>query len=228
MNSQLDNALGNKQSGRMRCRTRFTLMALAFFTTFSCVGPRFAQALSPAVVDRENLIQLFRRYRGLTELSVDFQQTKILKDVPNHFVSKGHLFVQTPDRLVWTITTPSFLEVVISKGEVQITSGKGPSADVQKVTRAQLASNPQSRSLDGLAHWLRFDSEFLAQEYNITHQENDRYVFQPRKLGESPFRELTVEIAKNGAVHELDLVEKTGDRLEIHFEEPQIKHAGAK
>jgi outer membrane lipoprotein-sorting protein len=212
----------------MRCRTRFLLITYAVFGLFSAGDLVLAQAASPTVVDHDHLKQLFNRYQGLTELSVDFQQTKILKDVPNHLVSKGHLLVQTPDRLVWTITTPSFLEVLISKGEVQITSGKGPSADVQKVTRAQLASNPQSRSLDGLAHWLKFDSEFLEHEYEVSRLENGRYVFNPRKLEESPFIQLTVDLTKSGAVRELDLSEKSGDRLEIYFDEPKIKRAGQK
>lgn len=210
----------------MRLRTHVVLGITVIFTNLLCEEIRATGSTSAAsgvIVDRPQLKQLFSRYQGLTELSVDFQQTKILKDVPNRLISKGHLLVQTPDRLVWTLTTPAFLEVVIAKGEVQITSGKGASADVQKITRAQLASNPQSRSLDGLAHWLKFDADFLENEYEVTRIENGKYVFNPRKIEDSPFRELIVELAKSGAVRELDMSEKSGDRLEIHFEEPKMK-----
>lgn len=174
-------------------------------------------------VSNTDLKQLFRRYQGLQELSVDFDQTKILKDVPTPLLSKGHLLVKTPDELVWTITSPSFLEVKLSGGNVQITTGKGPDADVQKLSRAQLASNPQSRSLESLTHWLKFDSDFLNSEYAVEKLAANKYLFRPKH--ESPFNDLSVELAEEGAVHSLEITEKSGDKMIIRFQKPSIKRS---
>jgi hypothetical protein len=212
----------------MHCRTQFICTVLAALAGLFSGGPPQAHAEKASIITAVELKNIFSRYQGLTELSVDFQQTKILKDVPNHLISKGRLLVKTPDRLVWTILTPAFVEVVISRGEVQITSGKGATADVQKITRAQLATNPQSRALDGLAHWLKFDTDYLEKEYDVTRRNDGRYSFRPRNLVDSPFLEITVSLAEKSSVRELDLNEKSGDRLEIHFEEPKIQRAGAK
>ena len=168
----------------------------------------------------KELDTLFQRYRGLTELSVDFEQTKILKDVATPLVSKGHLLVRTPNELVWTITSPSFLEVKMQDGSVQITSGKGPKADIQKLSRAQLASNPQSRSLDSLSHWLQFDSKFLNSEYQVEKLGANRYKFNPK--GESPFASMTAEILADNTVRKIEMNEKSGDQLQIKFANPLI------
>jgi hypothetical protein len=182
----------------------------------------FSSASAP--VAAPELKKLFHRYEGLNELSVDFEQTKLLKDVPTPLISKGHLNVKTPNEVVWTIRSPAFLEVKMKGGDVQITSGTGAGADVQKISKAQMAANPQSRSLEGLTHWLQFDATYLNQEYAVEKISNTQYSFKPR-ASDSPFKEMKVELGSEDVVKGVELLETSGDKLILHFQKPSIKRA---
>lgn len=200
-----------------------TLLICSFSWSFFGALTLAGTAATAAPVSAAELKKLFHRYEGLEELSVDFEQTKLLKDVPTPLLSKGHLMVKTPNELAWTLTSPAFLEVKMKGGDVVITSGKGTNADVQKISKAQMAANPQSRSLEGLTHWLQFDATYLKDEYAVEKISNTQYTFKPRH--ESPFTELKVELGPEDVVKVLELSESSGDKMILRFQKPSIKRA---
>lgn len=183
-----------------------------------------SQALAaPQPVGETELQALFQKYAGIERLSVDFDQTKTLKDIPTKLKSQGHLEVKAPDALTWTVSKPSFLEFKLVNGDAQITTGKGADASTQKFTKAQMASSAEAKSLDGLASWLKFDSSFLMKEYTVTKDEKGALEFTPRKLDSSPFSKIQLEFSKNETVKHLVLIEKSGDTIELEFKNPLIQ-----
>lgn len=214
----------------MKLKLRNALLVLGLAVPL-LVYPIVNQAAEPTskTVPEAELKALFSRYSQLKSLSVDFQQIKTLKDIPTKLASQGHLDVVAPNSLIWTVTKPSFLEFKLVGGDAQITSGKGADANVQKFTKAQMASSAQAKSLDGIASWLKFDPTFLTKEYSVTKNADGSLNFTPHKLEESPFSSIQLSFAKEAFVKRLRLSEKSGDLIEIEFEKPVIvSTSGAK
>ncbi len=182
-----------------------------------------AFAAPPQPVAEAELQALFAKYADLDRLSVDFTQTKTLKDIPTKLKSSGHLDVQAPDALTWTLLKPSFLEFELVKGDAQITSGTGTDRTVQKFTKAQMASSAQAKSLEGLASWLKFDAGYLLKEYKISKDESGALEFAPKSPETSPFAKIHLEFSKTQTVKHLTLSETSGDVIELEFQTPKIQ-----
>lgn len=212
----------------MKLKLRNALLVLGSAAVLTLVYPIVNQAAEPApnapsqTLSEPELKSLFARYANLKSLTVDFEQTKSLKDIPTKLKSQGHLRVEAPSSLVWTLTKPSFLKFELKGGDAQITSGEGADATVQKFSKAQMASSPQAKSLDGIASWLKFDPAYLTKEFTVSRTTGGKLKFAPKDLSNSPFSTIELLLTKDGVVKTLALAEKSGDLIELEFQKPTI------
>jgi hypothetical protein len=188
----------------------------AFAITLSAAPPA-AKELS-----RAELSGVLHRYKDLKELDVTFKQEKIFKDISTRLHSEGSLHVKRPDSLVWTILKPSFIEVQIKAGNVQITSGVGEDRIVQNFKPSQSDKDPASRSLHAVASWFSLEPSALSKDYVVKGLDSGVYSFIPRDQSASPFSSLDISLAGDGHIVKATIHERSGDRLEIQFGTPSF------
>lgn len=203
----------------------FCRFAMAQVTGASVTqGQITGDQMTAARITEAQIVEKLKLYAALTTLDVDFKQTKTLKDMNLQLKSEGHLTLRRPDRLIWKITRPQPLEILMSPNALTIRSGVGQDAQTQTLNTEALGSDQASRSMVGLLAWLNLDGHALAQDYEIYAVGQRLFRFLPKDKAMSPFASLEMKLSSDGQLERLALAEKSGDRLDIQFAKPKIGH----
>lgn len=205
----------------MRILTRLINHYLGILIVFSALMSHAVMAASRAV-DAAELNDALKLYRSMTELNVEFEQNKHLKDIAMDLKSSGRLKVLPPDLVVWEILKPSPLSVKIDHDRVQIESGSGASKTTQTLALSEMGKDRATQGLGVLMPWLLLDSKRLAEDYRISETEKKSFSFEPRSSKPKFFTRIEARLGRSGALQSLLLTELSGDTLEIKFNEPKI------
>jgi hypothetical protein len=171
---------------------------------------------------REQLQLLLKPYLRLKSLRAEFVQKKHLADLNLDLVSTGRLQVDKPEKVLWTVLTPSFLEVAIEKKQLTLTSLKNGTKQIQKISFEQMGSNKDSQGLAILLPWLEMDVDALLKEYRVDSTSPSKIQFTPKNT--SLFKTIQLSLGKNKHIETLLFQEKTGDSIAIGFKASRIEN----
>lgn len=195
----------------MRTLTTRILLSLLILTAPTAFA-------APREVPATELKTLFQPYASVSELDVDFRQTKTIRGLKTPLKSTGHLKVRQPDLVEWTVLKPSYLQARMQGRKMTLTTGQGENQ------RTQAVPESETGSLSALVAWMRFDVEQLAKDYTVTELGSNWYSFVPQKPESAPLNKIDVELGPERKLKTLVLHEKSGDQIEIAFESPKVKN----
>lgn len=169
------------------------------------------------------LKQALHFFQSIERLNVTFKSTKILKDINVKIESAGSLLVERPNKVVWSVKTPSPVQVDLDATQIQIQAGTGDTKTIQKLELSALKGTSAENSLAALVSWLKLDADKIYELYLPEKLSKNRYRFTTRKQEDSPIRAMEAELGEQGDMRKLKVLEKTGDEMNIRFGIPQIK-----
>jgi outer membrane lipoprotein-sorting protein len=170
-------------------------------------------------VQLSELQSRLRLYTGYKAFETKFNQVKFIKSMNVHLKSKGRLTVEKPNKVLWQITEPSLMTVKIDDKNLEMTTGTGKEANIQKVDIGNVPSAMKNMAM--LSTWLRLDAEELARDYKISKISDLQFNFEPREEGMFTGFEMT--LTPKGHLKSLIIHEKSEDTLQIEFEIPKFQ-----
>jgi hypothetical protein len=203
------------------------IICLFTFFTNGSVG-RAAQDAAKAAsgaakkLSKEELQALLKPYANLKSLKADFVQKKHLSDLGLNLISTGRLEVEKPNRVVWTVLTPSFLEVRIAQKDLTMTTMKDGQKREQKISFDQMGGEQGAKGLALLVPWLEMDVDKLMAQYSIVETAPSQLEFTPSDS--ALFKTIGMKLAKNGHMRTLTFNERNGDSIQIDFKAAKIEN----
>jgi hypothetical protein len=175
-----------------------------------------------APLAKDELQALLKPYVNLKSLKTEFVQKKHLADLKLSLTSTGRLEVEKPHRVVWTVLTPSFLEVRIAEKDLTMTTMKDGQKQEQKISFDQMGSEQGAKGLALLVPWLEMDVEKLLAQYSIVKTGPSQLRFTPRDS--TLFKTIEMTLASNGHMRTLTFSEQNGDSIRIDFKAAKIEN----
>lgn len=175
----------------------------------------------PRELSEEEFAVILEKYQKFSRMDVHFSQTKQIMDLGLKLPSKGKLTVIRPDMVIWQINKPEVLKVVINSREISMQSGK---SEIEKWPLDQVPEK-MAVGLKEMVLWLKFDARALYQHFHIHSHGRYHYSFHTRKNkgGSFNFASMTMILDPRGNVKNMRMVEKSGDLIDILFDEPVFK-----
>jgi outer membrane lipoprotein-sorting protein len=180
-------------------------------------GPPNEKALSA-----EDFYRKFSWYQKFSSLKTTFVQKKTIPGLNVHLEAKGTLSVKRPDTVIWEITQPSELKVLLDKNNLSIISETGKDQQVESWPLEKMPSNIKEK-LFVMKLWLSFDPEGLYRQYTIFEIKPNQLRFIPKENSQIGFSSLEMHLHPNGYISKLILREDSGDILDYTFQKPQLK-----
>lgn len=174
---------------------------------------------NPSALTAAELAERLKFYRSVHEFSVEFQETKHLKDMGLDLKSEGRLEVAPPDRVIWQIRKPSPLTVRIDTKRVEIVSGVGKEESRQEVKLDDISGDRRGGGIGSILPWLTLDAERLTADYRVTQIDDQDFRFESRTRPEK----IELRLGKGGVLRRLRLFESSGDSIELSFDNPVVK-----
>jgi outer membrane lipoprotein-sorting protein len=190
---------------------------------FACCQFIFAQnalagPTNGTTLSAEDFYRKFSRYDKFSSLKTTFIQKKIIPDLNVQLEAEGTLSVKRPDTVVWEITKPSELKVLLDKNNLSIVSEtKKESWPLEKIP-----PNIKEK-LFIMKLWLQFDPRELYQRYTSSEIKPNRLKFVPKEKSPIGFSSLEMHLHQKGYVSKLILLEDSGDLLDFTFSKPEIE-----
>ena len=172
---------------------------------------------SSTPVTRDQLKAGLRAYDSISKLEASFEQTKTIKEIGVVIKSEGRLTLSRPGKVVWEVTRPSPVKVILDEKEIRMESGSGSDASTSVFPVGGAASDEVGGKMAEVLAWLRLDADRLYDDYAVTSVGPNRFRFTPKESAHSLFGELNLTVGKDGDVAHLAIREKSGDLLEIAF-----------
>lgn len=204
-----------------------TLLSLLFVATLLALSlaPRANaehRAVPAGTLSKADFARLLENYQKFSRMDVPFSQTKNITGLGLQLRSQGSLTVIRPDTVIWLLNKPDFLKVLINAQEISLQSGK------HEPERWPLAQIPEkmAANLQEMILWLKFDAEALYQQFHISAHGDHNFSFKRRKNvgAESGFTSLDMVFGPGKNVRQMRMVEKSGDFIDIQFDEPKFQH----
>jgi len=176
-------------------------------------------------LEKQDLETLLKPYASLKSLETEFTQKKHLADLNLSLTSSGHLKVDKPTSVLWTVDKPSYLEVEIKGDELSMTTIKDGRKDTQKISLKQMGSQQGAKGLTLLVPWLEMDIDKLMSEYSIFEIKPSHLRFTPAADAKNKpiFRDIELKLASNKHIKTLTFNEQNGDSIEITFKAAKIE-----
>jgi hypothetical protein len=195
---------------------------LAFFLwvliTFSgyCHGSELLKELSES-----EFAVILGKYRQFSRIDVHFSQVKHIPDLGLKLLSDGKLIVIHPSTVIWQIHKPDLLKVVINTQEISMQSG------LNEIERWPLDQVPEKMASDlkEMILWLKFDAQALYKHFTIYSKGDHDYSLIPRKNAAGSFTSMEMMLGSQGNVKRMKMVEKSGDFIDIQFDEAQFQNS---
>lgn len=174
------------------------------------------------LVSAAALAEKLKEYRAIHSLEATFKQSKRFRDMTIELKSAGRFKLERSKGVVtWEVLRPSPLKATLSRDEMRIESGSGPTRDANVIKLAEAGGRAAS-GLGMLVAWLELDAEKLAKDYAVTKVGERAYRFVPKDKAQNPFKELELWLDANGFMAKLQVQEISGDRFDIEFSPPKI------
>lgn len=187
-----------------------------------CLLPQVVSAAQRPVGAAEMSDRL-KFYSSIHEFAAKFRQIKHLKDMGVDLKSEGRVQVVRPDQVIWEIMKPSHVTVKIDKSRVEIVSGNGPEKTVQSLKLEDLPHDKAAGGIGLLLPWLTLDAKRLSTDYKIFEVEKKSFRFEPQAAASGLFEKIEIQLDDSGFLRRLQLMESSGDSLDIDFDEPTVK-----
>lgn len=176
------------------------------------------------VLSLEEVNQRLSFYKTLKTLKTTFKQVKRLKDVGIEMKSEGTLTLTRPDKIIWRVTQPAFVELQMHGKRVDLITGEGKETKKQTWGLEEALDSNTHKSLEGLVSWLQIDIPTLHKHYEIHELGVNQFRCVPR--GNSFVTALRLQLHPKGHLEKLWLEEKSGDEIELTFNTPTVsKHS---
>lgn len=180
------------------------------------------QSASQRTVSETELSEKLKLYQKIKTLKTNFHQTKHVKDLDLDLQSEGSLVLIRPERVVWKIKKPSPTELILENRKIEMTSGEGSNKKTQNFSLDGAMDPAITKSLLSMIAWLKLDLAAIRDAYTIYGLEKDTYQCVPKDEKGSVFKSLTLSLHSKGHMQKLLIEEKSGDHIEIAFDEPKI------
>jgi outer membrane lipoprotein-sorting protein len=176
---------------------------------------------APRPIEKQELASQLTYYQSIQTLRTKFHEIKTLKEMKLTLESDGELTVIRPSKVIWKVTRPSPLTVILEESRLQIldSEGKGETLAIEGEAK---------KSLKSLVAWLKLDPNELFETYQISDLGENKFRFEPKVPAESPLRALVMQIRPKSYVEQLQIEERSGDSLTIRFEKPRIEQVHGK
>lgn len=174
------------------------------------------------IIEKPELERLLTGYVKLKKLDSQFVQKKTIQELKLDLLSEGHLVVEKPQKIVWTVTKPSFLEVKINDKNIEMTTLKGTLRQTQIVSLSSIGANQGTQGLSLLVPWLEMNVDKIIEAYSIVELAPSHLRFTP-KSG-SLFKTIEMRVAKTSHIERLTFYEKNGDSIDITFKALRIEN----
>lgn len=120
-------------------RRQSVIIFLVSFVAFSCACPALNSFASGP---DENIARIQRAYEHIKDLSGDFVQTSILKDLDRTDIYKGEFFIKPPLRMKWLYKGKAAQEVTINGDTILIYKKEDNQAYKGKFDRSTYGQTP--------------------------------------------------------------------------------------
>ena len=180
----------------------------------------------PRPLSKAEFSRVLSYYKNLKTLDVDFAQKKRLVSIGTEIDARGHLRLErNPSKVIWDISNPSRLRVILAPNEMRMISDYGTSRAKTSIFAKDSVMNQQAKNIQALTAWLNLDTDYLYSNYRIFSKGEGVYEFKPKETDKSPFRKLEMKTAVGGHVQHLKLEERSRDVIELSFALPMIVRA---
>jgi outer membrane lipoprotein carrier protein len=159
-----------------------TIFLLAVFMAFFCAYP----VLDSRAGTEDNIARIQKAYEHFRDLSGDFVQTSVLKDLDRTDTYRGEFFIKPPLRMKWLYKGKAAQDVTINGDTVLIYKKKDNQAYRGKFDRSTYGQTPVAL-LSGFGN--------IRREFNVTGKDNT-LVLRPRKsMGTITYIEISLSAA---------------------------------
>lgn len=163
------------------CRAA-AIFSLTVLTAFLCAYP----VLDSRAGTEDNIARIQKAYEHFTDLSGDFVQTSILKDLDRTDTYRGEFFIKPPLRMKWLYKGKAAQDVTINGDTILIYKKKDNQAYKGKFDRSTYGQTPVAL-LSGFGN--------IRREFSVTGKDNT-LVLRPRKsMGTITYIEITLSAA---------------------------------
>lgn len=195
--------------------TNFSIFIFLLHFSFSGIATQ-------RILTGGEIAEHLKLYQTLHTLSTSFHQTKFLQEMGIELKSEGKMELIRPDKVVWKVTSPSPLELVLDKRLLSMTMGTGTSKKTEQFSLDGPLDPSVSKSLFSLIAWLKVDVPVIQESYTIFEIDKRTFKCVPKEDKLGVFQSLTLFLHKKGHLEKLFIEEKSGDRIELRFSTPTI------
>jgi outer membrane lipoprotein-sorting protein len=181
-----------------------------------------AEPTEGKALSAEDFNRKFSWYQKFSSLKTSFIQKKTIPGLNVHLDAEGTLSVTRPDTVIWEITRPSELKVLLDKNNLSLVSGSGKDRQVESWPLDKIPSNVKEK-LFVMKLWLSFDPEGLYRQYTVFETKPNQLRFIPKEKSQIGFSSLEMHLHQNGYVTQLILHEDSGDILDYTFKKPRLE-----
>jgi len=181
-----------------------------------------SRADAPRTLSEIEIREKLKLYADIHSLAAPFKQVKTVLDPKFELKSEGTLRVVRPDFIEWTVTKPSFLQMILEGNRVVMKTGEGAGAKIQQYSLNGMLDDKAAKGLVGLLAWLQLDVSRLIKEYSFSYLPEGTLVCTPVDKNASLFSSLEMKLDRQGAMSQLKIAEKSGDQLLLNFGKPTI------
>ncbi len=173
-------------------------------------------------LNTEELSKKLQFYTPIETLQATFKQTKHLKEMGMKLESEGELKVHRPDRVVWQITKPGRVQLTLQGSDVILETGEGKEYKVDRFSLNSPMKKEISQGLLSMMAWLKLDIPMIQNSFTVSSIEGGGFRCEPKDKKAALFASLDFYVHSKGHLEQLILNEKSGDRIEIRFQAPQV------
>ena len=186
-------------------------MILTTFMLLSCLN-----ALAVSETNKNQLLKL----KSFAEIQGQFIQTKTLSELNVTIQTEGQFKINkgTDKKVIfyWNILKPSPSKICIDSEGIQISSNRpGGKREPKKIKFSETGPETTTQMLS-FFKLLSLD-EKSAQDFFFFRAEGKSFLLTPKNSTTSLFKTVHIEINHQGLIKNLQIDEKSTDKIEIHF-----------
>jgi outer membrane lipoprotein-sorting protein len=174
---------------------------------------------APQPVSVDELKSTLHLYQSISQLDVDFHQTKTLKDLGIQLQSSGTLKVSPPDTVLWRVLKPSPVTVTLNHGTVVIQTASG----TQKFSQDENPSEKDRQNFNNMLSWLKLDADAISKQYEVTKLDATHLQFSAKQKEGNSIQRIHLQLTPSGNIANLKMDEASGDTIDIRFGTPKIQ-----
>jgi len=201
----------------MVCSKRKSMAILTAALLWALSTPWLVDAVCPCSIPKE--AKALMGSTPVRTLTADFVQQRTLSVMSTPLESQGRLFFQSPDSVVWEVTSPAQTRLVIHQGRALMEM-----PGVKYTSVVDTASNPLMKDLvDHIASIASQNLERLAERYTIVFEPPTGIRLVPREERiEKAVSSIRIDFSSPQIIRTIEMRHPNGDRLEIRFTNVRI------